>query len=131
MATILLVVYITSAVSMIVIILLQRSEGGALGMGGGGGGFVSGRGAANFLTRTTAILATIFFTTGIALGILSHRTAPSSAIVTQAPAKESAPASSQAPAEQAPAALPPIKIPRLKESAPAQAPALPKLPQSQ
>ena len=66
---------------MVVLILLQRSEGGALGIGGGGGGFVSGRGAANFMTRATAILATIFFATAILLGVLGHRSAPSSAVV--------------------------------------------------
>ncbi len=137
MTTILLVVYITAAVSMIVLILIQRSEGGALGMGGGGGGFVSGRGAANFLTRTTAILAAIFLITAVALGILSHRPAPASVVPGQAPAKESTPASAPASNEQAPATLPPIKIPRLKldaepEKAPAPAaPGLPRLPQSQ
>ena len=81
MGTILLVVYITAAISMIVLILLQRSEGGALGMGGGGGGLVTGRGAANFLTRTTAILAAIFFLAAIGLGMLGHRAQPSSAVV--------------------------------------------------
>ncbi len=93
MTTILIVIYITAAVSMIVLILLQRSEGGALGIGGGGGGFVSGRGAANFMTRATAILATIFFITAILLGILGHRQQPSSAVVggpAKAPAGESA-----------------------------------------
>ncbi len=55
MTTVLLVVHIMAAFSMIVLILLQRSEGGALGMGGGGGGFVTGRAAANLLTKITAI----------------------------------------------------------------------------
>ena len=70
MVTVLLVTYIVVAFSMIVLILLQRSEGGALGMGGGGGGFVTGRGAANLLTKVTAILAAIFFTAALALGVL-------------------------------------------------------------
>jgi preprotein translocase subunit SecG len=149
MATILLVVHITVAVTMIVMILLQRSEGGALGIGGGGGGFVSGRGAANFMTRTTAILATIFFVTSITLGILSHRQAPASAVVgapapaqkgEAVPASEPAPASAPAPVEKAPESLPALRIPKLKsDSAPAQAPApatptapaQPQLPQSQ
>jgi preprotein translocase subunit SecG len=138
MATILLVVHITVAVTMIVMILLQRSEGGALGIGGGGGGFVSGRGAANFMTRTTAILAAIFFTTSITLGMLSHRQAPASAVVGEpAPAQkgEAVPASAPAPApaEKAPESLPALRIPKLKsDSAPAPAtPAQPQLPQSQ
>jgi preprotein translocase subunit SecG len=143
MGTILLVVYITAAISMIVLILLQRSEGGALGIGGGGGGgLVSGRGAANLLTRITAILATIFFAAAIGLGVLSHRTPPSSAVVggpAKAPAEESTPASEPAPMEQAPSSLPALKLPKLKPETPAQSsgpaapatPALPQLPQSQ
>jgi len=123
MSTILLVVYITAAISMIVLILLQRSEGGALGMGGGGGGLVTGRGAANFLTRTTAILATIFFLAAIGLGMLGHRPQPSSAVVggpAKAPAGESTPASEPAPVEKAPSSLPELKLPKLKpETAPA------------
>lgn len=131
MITILLVVYIMAVFSMIVIILLQRSEGGALGMGGGGGGFVSGRGAANLLTRITAILAAVFFILALALGILSHRPAPTSAVGLPV---QSAPA---APGENAPQSLPDIKLPKLKtQSPPAQtpapaAPAQPRLPQSQ
>jgi preprotein translocase subunit SecG len=141
MVTILLVVYITSVVSMIVLILLQRSEGGALGIGGGGGGgLVSGRGAANLLTRITAVLGAIFFLGAIGLGILGHRPPPSSAVVggpAKAPAGESTPASEPAPMEQAPSSLPALKLPKLKpETAPAQSstpstPALPQLPQSQ
>src|ERR1700751_179144 len=105
MSTILLAVHIMVASSMVLIILLQRSEGGALGMGGGGG-FVTGRSAANLLTRMTAILAGIFFLTSIALGILSHRTGPVSAVGVGAPASE------QAPAESAPNLLPDLKIRR-------------------
>lgn len=123
------------AASMIVIILLQRSEGGALGMGGGGGGFVTGRGAANLLTRMTAILAAIFFSTSIALGIFSHRVTPTSAVGVGAPARSGAPVSE--PAEKAPDTLPTVKIPkRSTETPPAgtaspAAPAQPQLPQSQ
>jgi preprotein translocase subunit SecG len=135
MATVLLVVHIMVAFSMIVLILLQRSEGGALGMGGGGGGFVSGRSAANLLTRTTAVLAAIFFTTSLALGIFSHKQAPTSAVGAGVPA-QSLPASAPA-GEQAPSSLPALKLPKLKaQTPPAQnsappAPAQPQLPQSQ
>ena len=120
MGTLLLVVYITAAISMIVLILLQRSEGGALGIGGGGGGFVSGRGAANFMTRMTAILAAIFFTTAILLGILGHRPAPSSAVIGGSEKAPAAPGA--APEEKAPSSLPDLKLPKLKETAPAQTP---------
>lgn len=70
MQTVLIVIHLMVVVALIAVVLLQRSEGGALGMGGGGGsGFMSARGAADALTRTTAILATIFFATSLALGI--------------------------------------------------------------
>lgn len=76
MATVLLVVHILIVLALIVVVLMQRSEGGALGMGGGGGGaggFMSGRGTANLLTRTTAILALCFFATSILSTILANR----------------------------------------------------------
>ncbi|MFZ0571109.1 MAG: preprotein translocase subunit SecG [Rhodomicrobium sp.] len=128
MVTVLLVIYIMAVFSMIVIILLQRSEGGALGMGGGGGGFVSGRGAANLLTRITAILAAMYFILALALGILGHRPAPISAVGVPV---QSAPAG---PGENAPQSLPDIKLPKLKLQTPpakSPAPAQPQLPQSQ
>ena len=73
MVTIILVIHVLIAAAMIGTILLQRSEGGALGIGGGGGGggLITGRGAANLLTRATAGLAVAFFTTSIVLAILA------------------------------------------------------------
>jgi preprotein translocase subunit SecG len=74
MQTMLLVAELIIAVALIIFVLLQRSEGGALGMGGGGsgmGGLFSPRGAADTLTRTTAILAALFFLTCIALNLLA------------------------------------------------------------
>ena len=77
MLTILLVVHILIALALIVVVLLQRSEGGGLGIGGGGGGgagmagLMTGRGTANLLTRTTAILAACFMLSSIALTVLS------------------------------------------------------------
>ncbi len=62
------------AVALIVFVLLQRSEGGALGIGGGGGGLgglFTPRGAGDVLTRTTAILATLFFLVCIGLNLMS------------------------------------------------------------
>ena len=64
MQTVLIVIQLIVSVALIGVVLLQRSEGGALGMGGGGsglGGLFSPRGAADTLTRTTAILAVLFF----------------------------------------------------------------------
>jgi len=66
----LLVTQIIVAVILIGVILLQRSEGGALGMGGGGSGFMTARGAGDLLTRTTSILAAMFFMLSIALTVI-------------------------------------------------------------
>lgn len=72
MQSVLIVIHLMIVVALVGVVLLQRSEGGALGIGGGGSGnFMSARGAANALTRTTAILAAAFFATSIGLGILS------------------------------------------------------------
>ena len=71
MIAFLLVVHLLIALALVGSVLLQRSEGGALGIGGGGsmGGFMSGRGAANVLTRTTAVLAVCFFITSVLLTV--------------------------------------------------------------
>jgi len=69
---ILLVIQIIICVALVGVILLQRSEGGALGMGGGTGGFMTARGAGNLLTRTTAILATLFFIVSFGLTIFGN-----------------------------------------------------------
>ena len=70
--TILLVIMILISVALAGVILLQRSEGGALGMGGGPSGFMTARGAGNLLTRTTSILATLFFLCAIGLTIAGN-----------------------------------------------------------
>jgi preprotein translocase subunit SecG len=75
MQTVLLVVHLLIAIALIAVVLLQRSEGGALGIGGGNSGSLfSVRGVGNTLTRTTAILAVIFFITSIGLTLLAGRT---------------------------------------------------------
>lgn len=71
METVIIVIHLMIVAALVAVVLLQRSEGGALGIGGGGNGFMSARGAANALTRTTAILAACFFATSIILGVLS------------------------------------------------------------
>jgi preprotein translocase subunit SecG len=60
MFTFLLVVHAIIAAALVTVILMQRSEGGGLGMGGGPAGLMTARGAADFLTRATAVLATLF-----------------------------------------------------------------------
>ena len=72
MLTVVIVIHLMIVLSLIAVVLLQKSEGGGLGMGGGGaGGFLSSRGTANVLTRTTAILAMGFFITSLLLSILA------------------------------------------------------------
>jgi preprotein translocase subunit SecG len=71
MQTVLIVIHLMVVIALVVVVLLQRSEGGALGIGGGGG-LMTGRGQSNALTRTTAILGTIFFLTSLALTLLAN-----------------------------------------------------------
>ncbi len=76
MFSIVLAIHLLITLALIGVVLMQRSEGGALGIGGGGGGgggggFLTGRGTANLLTRTTAILAACFMATSITLTILA------------------------------------------------------------
>ena len=73
MTAIILTIHTLIVIALVGVVLLQRSEGGALGIGGGGGGFMSGRGAANALTRTTTILAALFFTSSMALALTADR----------------------------------------------------------
>jgi preprotein translocase subunit SecG len=76
MSEFLLVIHLMLALALIGVVLLQRSEGGGLGIGGGGGGggmgsFLTGRGTASLLTKTTAILAAGFMATSLLLSILA------------------------------------------------------------
>lgn len=79
--TILLVVMILISVALTAVILLQRSEGGALGMGGGPSGFMTARGAGNLLTRTTSILAGLFFIVAIGLTIAGNMARGGGAVI--------------------------------------------------
>ena len=76
MENVVLSIHLILALLLIGVVLLQRSEGGGLGMGGGSsgggmGGFMSARGTANLLTRTTAILAAAFMVTSIGLAFFA------------------------------------------------------------
>jgi preprotein translocase subunit SecG len=74
LVNIILVVNVFVCVALIALVLLQRSEGGALGMGGGNpSGFMTARGAGDLLTRTTWILAFIFFFLSITLTVLTGK----------------------------------------------------------
>lgn len=80
---IILTVHLILAVLLIGVVLLQRSEGGGLGMGGGGGGVMTGRQAANALSRATWIFAIGFLITSMTLTIIAARNASSGSIVDQ------------------------------------------------
>jgi preprotein translocase subunit SecG len=91
MSDVILVIHVLIALSLIGVVLLQRSEGGGLGIGGGGGGgggmsgFLTGRGTANVLTKTTAVLAAAFMATSITLSILAGAGRESRSIVDELP----------------------------------------------
>ncbi|MEE8144897.1 MAG: preprotein translocase subunit SecG [Kiloniellales bacterium] len=91
MNNVLLVIHLLIAITMIGVVLLQRSEGGGLGIGGGGGGgggmggFLTGRGTANLLTRTTAILAAAFMVTSVTLTILAGGSSERRSIIEDLP----------------------------------------------
>ena len=70
METILIVANIVLAIILIIIVLIQRSEGGALGLGLSQDNFASTRSVGNFLTKTTAVIATLFIISSISLVVL-------------------------------------------------------------
>lgn len=85
MDNVLLVAYLLIVIAMIAVILIQRSEGGGLGIGGGGNAsFMTARGSANVLTRTTGILAALFFLLAIGLTVIKSVEPGSSAILDSA-----------------------------------------------
>ena len=71
METFILILNIILAVLLILVVLLQKSEGGALGLGVSQDSFISSRSASSFLTKTTAVIATLFIVTSISLTVMS------------------------------------------------------------
>ncbi len=109
----LLIIQTLVAASLVTTILMQRSEGGGLGVGGSSSGFMTARGAADFLTRATAILGALFVLLSIVLaaiaGATRDRDAVDTSLVNQvAPivpgAQPAQPAQPTQPAQQQPAA---------------------------
>ena len=76
-----LVINIVLAILLVVVILLQKSEGGALGIGVSQDSFISSRSAGGFLTKATAIIATLFIITSISLTIISNKEVSSSSVL--------------------------------------------------
>jgi preprotein translocase subunit SecG len=99
MDSVILVIHLFLALAIIGLVLLQRSEGGGLGMGGGGmGGLTSPRGAANILSRATAICATAFFCTSLILGIMAGSSSTGGSILDAL--DEPAPAAAEQPVKE-------------------------------
>lgn len=94
--TFLLVCQAVIAFALVTVILMQRSEGGGLGMGGSPTGLMSARGAADFLTRATTILASLFVGMSVILAVIAatqHR----GATIDTSRAAQTAPASNNVP----------------------------------
>jgi preprotein translocase subunit SecG len=91
MQTVVIVIHLMIVATLIGAVLLQKSEGGGLGVGGGAG-FMSSRGTANLLTRTTAVLAVGFFLTSLVLSWLASYERKPSSIIDANPASQSQPA---------------------------------------
>jgi len=102
MYTILLVIHTILVVFLILMVLIQRTDSDGLsGLGGGGGNqFMTGRGAANFMTRTTAILAAAFMVTSLSLAVMASHMTRTSIIDTAVPL-ETAPVPVEAPKAKA------------------------------
>ena len=81
MENIVLTLNIILAILLVVVVLLQKSDGGALGIGASQESFISSRSAGNFLTKTTAIIATLFIITSVSLTIISNEGRSSSSVL--------------------------------------------------
>jgi preprotein translocase subunit SecG len=131
MQAVIIAIHLIIVSFMIGVILLQKSEGGGLGIGSTGG-FLSSRGTANVLTRTTAILAATFFATSLLLSVLAGMDRKPRAIIQN---------TGGAPTQQAPGApaapggggglLDTLRQREQPAPAPAAPPSGPQVPQSQ
>jgi len=125
MQTVIIVIHLMIVATLIGTVLLQRSEGGGLGIGGGGG-FMSSRGTANLLTRTTAILAFGFFITSLFLSWLASYDRKPSSIINTNPAPISQPGQATPPPPGSGGVLD-----QLQKQDQQQAPTAPQAPRSQ
>jgi preprotein translocase subunit SecG len=109
----LLIVQTLVAAALVAVILMQRSEGGGLGVGGSSAGLMTARGAADFLTRATAVLGGLMIFLSILLaaiaGVSGESTTVDTSLVQEQPLQ---------PTGQAPAA-PPATAPASNDTAPA------------
>src|SRR4051812_38045108 len=113
----LLIVQTLVAVSLIAVILMQRSEGGGLGVGGSSSGFMTARGAADFLTRSTSILGGTFIVLSIVMAAIAGATRQPTKIDTSL-SNVAAPLQNSKPAPAQPGRAP-ATTPEQNQSAPA------------
>jgi preprotein translocase subunit SecG len=115
MENVVLTIHLILALLLIGVVLLQRSEGGGLGMGGGGGGggVMTGRQAANALSKLTWIFAIGFIMTSVSLTVLAARNASTASVVDAGLPETAAPAVPL---------LPELTLPALPSDAPATPP---------
>jgi preprotein translocase subunit SecG len=114
----LLIVQTLIAVALISVILMQRSEGGGLGVGGSSSGFMTARGAADFLTRSTAVLGGLFIVLSIVMAAIAGATRTPTKIDTSLAGKTATEQSQPAPAQ-------PATAPQANPNENQQAPAVP------
>ena len=114
----LLIVQSLIALALIGVILMQRSAGGGLGVGGSSSGFMTARGAADFLTRSTAVLGALFVILSIVMAAIAGATREPTKIDTSLAGKTSAPVQQTQPAPAQP-------TPAQPTSSNQQAPAVP------
>ena len=81
MENLVLTINVILAILLVFLVLIQKSEGGALGLGVSQDSFISSRSASNFLTKATAIIATLFILNSIALTVISRDELPTSSVL--------------------------------------------------
>ncbi|MBM3358073.1 MAG: preprotein translocase subunit SecG [Betaproteobacteria bacterium] len=126
METLVLVVHVVAALALVGLVMLQQGKGADVGaaFGSGASGSLFGAtGSANFLSRTTAVLAVVFFLTSLGLTYISTRKTENRGVMA-APAAPSKPVPTQAPQIPVPMQIPQIPVPTQQAPAPAT-PAVP------
>ncbi|HEX8840009.1 MAG TPA: preprotein translocase subunit SecG [Sphingomicrobium sp.] len=121
----LLIVQTLIAGSLVGVILMQRSEGGGLGVGGSSSGFMTARGAADFLTRSTAILGGAFIILSIVMAAIAGASRTPSKIDTSLAGKTSAPVQQTQPTPVQPVPAQTVPAPGNTSEQNQQAPAVP------
>ncbi len=134
MYTVLMLLHVFITLALIVVILIQRTDADGLGGLGGGSsmsGVVTGRASANFMTRLTAILATVFIVNSLALGIIVANNREAGTIAERLAREQQAPATvPSAPKPDASPVAPvqsqPAATPKADESVPTITPSVPR-----